>query len=80
MVRLADAVAADLDADVMLYNGEIWRPMDGQVIHACSTRQRRRNVLLILVTMGGDADAAYRIARCLAAKLREGDALRVGLL
>jgi hypothetical protein len=31
----------------------------------CSKRRRRPNVLLVLVSPGGDAHAAYRVARCL---------------
>ncbi|MCY3963658.1 MAG: hypothetical protein OXG83_01365 [Acidobacteria bacterium] len=63
--ELADAVAAERQADVILYNGPIQRHTDGQLIATCASRQRHPNVLFILVTMGGDADAAYRIARCL---------------
>lgn len=63
--ELADAVAAEREADVILYNGAIQRHTDRELIATCTQRQRYPNVLLILVTIGGDADAAYRIARCL---------------
>jgi hypothetical protein len=35
------------------------------LIASCGRRKRRANIFLILVTEGGDPDAAYRIARCL---------------
>lgn len=60
-----EAVAQELDADVILYNGRIERPEDLRLIDLLSSRRRRPNVLLLLVTEGGDADAAYRIARAL---------------
>ncbi len=58
-------LANELDADVILYNGPLVRPLDNMFIQQCVTRRKRPNVLLILVTEGGDADCAYRIARCL---------------
>ena len=64
----ADAVAEQLDADVILYNGWISRPYDTLLIEECISRFRRKNVLLLLITEGGHADPAYRIARCLQTK------------
>jgi Serine dehydrogenase proteinase len=60
----ANALASAADCDVFLYNAEIRRPYDREVFDACAGRNRRENVSLILVTEGGDPDAAYRIARC----------------
>ncbi len=57
--------AEDLDADIIHYNGPIERPSDGELIEDCISRKRRNSVLMILVTEGGDPNAAYRIARCL---------------
>ena len=53
------------DTDIIAYIGDISRPYDDHLIRECRTRELRRNVLLILATFGGDAHAAYRIARCL---------------
>ena len=39
--------------------------MDSQLIVQIEKRRKRNNVLLILVTQGGNPDSAYRIARCL---------------
>jgi hypothetical protein len=61
----AEAVAERLDADILLVNSGMGRPTDQAIIDACRIRRRRPNVLLMLITTGGDADAAYRIARAL---------------
>ena len=63
--HLADRVAKKKNTDIVLYNGEISRPDDQEFIEACVNRSKRMNVTLILVTNGGDPDAAYRISRCL---------------
>lgn len=62
---MAQAVEADYEADVLIYFGGISRPWDDYVIDACKERRKRKNVLLMLTSYGGDAHAAYRIARCL---------------
>lgn len=58
-------IAAEQDTDIILYNGPIHRPTDTQIIRQCIERRKRPNVMLMMVTTGGDPDAAYRIARCL---------------
>lgn len=63
--QAADAVAEAADSDVLLLNGPMTRPLDFRIIDLCASRTRRANVFLMLVTEGGDADPAYRIARCL---------------
>ena len=63
--ELADCVAQELDADVVLYNGPLYSPFDDLFIEAFSKRRRRTNVILLLVTEGGSADPAYRMARYL---------------
>lgn len=64
----ANKVAEQFDTDVILYNGEIETPLDRKFLSLVRSRKRRPNVLLILVTIGGDADAAFRIAKCLQSK------------
>ena len=66
--EVANTVAEQLDADVIHYNGLLERHQDGLLIGECIRRRKRKNVLLILVTPGGDADVAYRVARCLQTK------------
>ena len=63
--ELANAVADKLEADIIFYNGGILRHYDTQLIRRCRNRRKRKNVVLILVTTGGSADPAYRIARFL---------------
>ena len=63
--QAANTIAASAECDVLLLNGPILRPLDVTVAQLCAGRQRRSNVLFVLVTQGGDADPAYRIARCL---------------
>ncbi len=65
----AQVLGESEDADILFFNGEISRKIDNKFIRICSQRKRRRaNVILVLVTPGGDADAAYRMARCLQSK------------
>ena len=64
LTKVADSVADARNADVALYNGALYQGRDTEIIFQCTQRNRRDNVLVILVTGGGDADVAYRIARC----------------
>ncbi len=64
--QIADLIAEEGDCDVIFYNGPIQYQTAKQLIEGSLYRTRRRtNALLILVTLGGDPDAAYRIARFL---------------
>jgi Serine dehydrogenase proteinase len=67
-VDLANLIADRSDSDVMFFNGELTRGVDAHLIGECIHRRRRPNVLFMLITPGGDADVAYRIARCLQRK------------
>jgi hypothetical protein len=58
-------VTDSASADVLLCNARIERDIDDDLIRLCYGRRRRPNVLLILVTEGGNPDAAFRIARAL---------------
>ena len=66
--EVANLVAESLDADVIYFNGPINHHQDREFREDCIKRRRRKNVLFILVTVGGDANSAYRIARCLQTK------------
>jgi hypothetical protein len=65
LTAAAANVAAEFDADILFINS----PMDGGndtvIIRKVCQRKRRKNLFLILVTEGGSADCAFRIARCL---------------
>jgi hypothetical protein len=61
----ANAVADAANADVILFSGGISWGCGEKFIDAVAQGSSRPNVLLLLVTTGGSADAAYRMARCL---------------
>jgi hypothetical protein len=61
----ADEVANAGDVDIMLVNAGMYDPLARNFIALCRKRRRRPNVILILVTTGGDAGQAYWIARSL---------------
>jgi Serine dehydrogenase proteinase len=63
--KLAEAVRDKYDADILLYVGTIARPKDDFLIDECVKKKKRKNILLCISTYGGDAHAAYRIARTL---------------
>ena len=63
--EVADKIAEAKNADVLVFNGPVVRHLDRRVIRLFRTRRRRPKVVLMLVTSGGDPDAAYRIARSL---------------
>lgn len=65
IAQAAKAVAEELNADVILYNGTLHRAGAGLLINQTAALRGRANVLLLLVTDGGYPDDAYRIARWL---------------
>ena len=58
-------IVSAADTDILMFNAPIKRPQDRWLIEQICARERRPNLLMILVTNGGDPDAAYRIARCI---------------
>jgi Serine dehydrogenase proteinase len=69
--EIANAIAQSGDVDVALYNGPIGRFFDEEVISKSLRRKRRSNLLMMLVTEGGNPDSAYRMARCLQSKYQK---------
>lgn len=63
--ELANEISESTDSDVLFISADIERGLDTALIKALKSRQLRKNVILLLVTPGGDADVAYRIARFL---------------
>ncbi len=63
VIGAARAVAEALDADVFLLNARFRGDLYNMVVELVLERKRRKNVILVLVTEGGDPDIAYRIAR-----------------
>ncbi len=62
---LAREISAENNQDVYLLNAEFMRPLDFDFIKFIRENKSKENALLILVTPGGDADVAYKIARCM---------------
>lgn len=58
-------IIAAADTDILLFNAPIARPGDVLIVNQCQTRKCRPNLFMVLITLGGDPDAAYRIARTL---------------
>ncbi len=54
-----DAVANELDADIIAYAGGIDLPHDHRLIGKIRKLKKRKNVLFSLGTSGGSADSAY---------------------
>lgn len=61
----AAIIAEESKTDIIFCNAPLDRPLDYHAIKAVRSRSKLKNVLLILVTEGGDPDVAYRIAKCL---------------
>ncbi len=55
----------DLDADLFVFSGPIERPQVSVFLDWCDRADGRTNVGLVLCTYGGDADAAYILAKFL---------------
>jgi hypothetical protein len=62
---IANDIAGATESDVILINTGMDRGVESKVIGTCCRARTRTNALVIIVTNGGDADVAYRIARCL---------------
>lgn len=71
-VALATEAAEALDSDIIILNSPLLRGLDDRIIQTVRKRNRKSKAILILVTSGGDANAAYRIARCFQSKYDEG--------
>ena len=63
IIALARTIAAKSDADIYFYNGPIERGTDLKIVQTISQAKSRPDAHLFLVTFGGDAHAAYKIAR-----------------
>lgn len=58
-------IVATANADILMFNSPIERHRDRRIIKLLEKRSCKPNLLMILVTNGGDPDAAYRISRCI---------------
>lgn len=76
--KLANKIAADNDADVILVNAAMDRGVDTEFVDTCAKKCGRTNAVVIVVTNGGDPDVAYRIARCLQRRYKKVTAIISG--
>ena len=60
-----DKIEGEYDADIFAYIAPIFGPLDDKVLHLCRNNKRHKNILLMIDTPGGSADAAYRIIRAI---------------
>lgn len=65
--------------DIFIYNGDIQRNVDLDFIISVNARKRSDRLRLILVTHGGDPDAAFKIARYFQDKYKRFELLISGL-
>lgn len=61
--KLGSKYADEFNTDLAIYCGAMARPHDDYVIETCRDRQRRKSLVVMLATLGGDASAAYRVGR-----------------
>lgn len=63
--QLANELAKNRSSDVLLFNGGISQRSSADVVQAVIAARKRENIFLVLVTPGGDPDAAFKIGRSL---------------
>jgi len=61
--EIMTAIADGLDADIFLYSGDMEHEGAEAFINIIEDKRQRQNAVVVLTTYGGDADAAYIIAR-----------------
>ncbi len=71
VLKCARPVEIAGDADVYCDSGGIYPPSDDNILYL-SRRRERPNVLLLLTTLGGYPDTAYRVARSLRKAYADG--------
>ena len=79
VTKAANELASASHADVFLFNSEFKPHIGKTVARSVNARKARRdNVIVILVSEGGDPDAAYRVARLFQAKYKRFTAVISG--
>jgi len=73
LMQLAAGYAKDRDADILLYIGGINMSSARNLVDLVCPRRKRKNLVFILGTNGGDAHAGYKISRCLQHAYEGGD-------
>lgn len=70
---VANRVARTRSADILMFSGGIYEPTETELTTMVQSCRSRANVMLILTTLGGSPDSAYRLARCLREEYKGGE-------
>ena len=76
---IGQEIGEETKSDVFFYNGQIRRGDDLRVIQEIYDRKSKDRVILVLVTSGGDPNAAYKIARYIQSRYEKFTLLVSGL-
>lgn len=71
--RCIQEVSENLEADICIISGALRFRLDDDVIACVEGSKRKKNILLLLTTFGGDAAVAYRVARCFQGAYHDGE-------
>jgi hypothetical protein len=69
---LASTITDRLDTDIVYFSGMVNFGDDKRLLSQFPDKKRRKNLLLLLSTFGGSADAAYRFTRCIQETYKQG--------
>lgn len=72
IIKCIRAVSDDSDSDIFLLSGGLYKPVDEDALYCIEENKTHSNVMLVLTTFGGDADVAYKIARCVQRLYEDG--------
>lgn len=72
LIECAETVSDALDADIIVYSGELFPPFDEKFVLRCNEPPIHPNVILLLSTFGGQANQAFRVARALQRRYPNG--------
>jgi hypothetical protein len=60
-------------ADIYVISGNLYKPVDEDTLNSIKAHKSQPNAFLLLTTLGGDADVAYRVARCFQHSYKDGE-------
>ena len=63
LFKILSPLLKEEDKEIVLYSGPLDIPYDSNLI-SCYSGKQKKHALLLLATYGGNANVAYRIARC----------------
>lgn len=63
--EIFEEISQELDSDILYINCSIESGLERLLINTVKSLKKKKNVILVLVTNGGSADVAFKMARCL---------------